>query len=130
MRFFASRKAASTAALKRCCSWGSRVNACTVVMAFNTSPAMALVSATLSWLVRDIFRTRRPSAQSGKTMTASRIIMMPANQALVTSIMVMPPINITKLRSAIEMLDPTKVCTKVVSLVKRDNTSPVCRVSK
>jgi hypothetical protein len=63
-------------------------------------------------------------------MTASKIIMMPANQVLVTSIMVMPPTSITKLRNAIEMLEPTKVCTKVVSLVRRDNTSPVCRVSK
>ena len=91
---------------------------------------MALVSATLSWLVRDILRTRLPSAQSGNTIMASRTIITPASQALVTSIMVMPPINMTKLRNAIDMLEPTKVCTKVVSLVKRDKTSPVCRVSK
>ena len=36
----------------------------------------------------------------------------------------------TKLRKPIENEEPTTVCTKVVSLVKRESTSPDCVLSK
>ena len=40
------------------------------------------------------------------------------------------PMPITALRRPIDRLEPTTVCTSVVSVVRRDSTSPVCVVSK
>ena len=40
------------------------------------------------------------------------------------------PSPITVLRSPMLRLEPTTVCTSVVSVVSRDSTSPVCVVSK
>ncbi len=37
---------------------------------------------------------------------------------------------ITVLRRPIDRLEPTTVCTSVVSVVRRDSTSPVCVLSK
>ena len=49
---------------------------------------------------------------------------------LVQTNMPTAPAPITTLRKPIDKDDPTTVCTSVVSLVKRDNTSPDCVVSK
>ncbi len=49
---------------------------------------------------------------------------------LVTASITMPPTNRNTLRSAIDMLVPTTVWISVVSVVRRDSTSPVCVVSK
>jgi len=40
------------------------------------------------------------------------------------------PSPITALRRPIESEEPTTVCTSVVSVVRRESTSPVCVVSK
>ena len=50
--------------------------------------------------------------------------------ALVTNSIARPPTNSSALRSAIEMLVPTTAWISVVSVVRRDSTSPVCVVSK
>ena len=43
-------------------------------MAFNTSAAMALASATRSWLARDNLRTRRPKLMLGQTTSTNKAI--------------------------------------------------------
>src|SRR5258708_40211659 len=53
-----------------------------------------------------------------------------ASFGLVTNIMVRLPTDISRLRSAKDAEEPTTVCTKVVSAVSRDKTSPVRTVSK
>jgi len=40
------------------------------------------------------------------------------------------PMPITALRSPIDSDEPTTVCTRVVSAVSRESTSPVCVLSK
>ena len=40
------------------------------------------------------------------------------------------PTPITALRRPMESEEPTTVCTRVVSVVRRESTSPVCVVSK
>ena len=49
---------------------------------------------------------------------------------LVTAIITMAPTPMTILRNANEADEPTTVCTKVVSAVSRESTSPVRVVSK
>ncbi len=55
---------------------------------------------------------------------------MAESLALVKNIMTMPPTKSSMLRKAIEMLAPTTVWISVVSVVRRDSTSPVLVVSK
>ena len=49
---------------------------------------------------------------------------------LVHTNMISAPDPMTKLRKPMENDEPTTVCTKVVSLVRRESTSPDCVVSK
>ena len=49
---------------------------------------------------------------------------------LVHTSMARAPTPITALRKPIDSDEPTTVCTRVVSAVRRDNTSPVWVVSK
>ena len=56
--------------------------------------------------------------------------MIEVSFALVTNSMTRPPENSSVLRSASEMLVPTTVWISVVSVVRRDSTSPVRVVSK
>ena len=50
--------------------------------------------------------------------------------ALVAFIITIAPSDVTMLRSAKDADEPMTVCTSVVSVVRRDSTSPVCVVSK
>ena len=52
------------------------------------------------------------------------------SMGLVQISMTMAPKPMTKLRKPIEKEDPTTVCTSVVSLVRRESTSPDWVVSK
>ncbi len=54
----------------------------------------------------------------------------PVRRGLVTISMVVPPRNSSILRSATETCDPTTDCNNVVSVVRRDMTSPMRVVSK
>jgi len=56
--------------------------------------------------------------------------MMAVSFGLVTNSITRPPPNSRVLRSASEMLVPTTVWIRVVSVVRRDSTSPVRVVSK
>ena len=130
MRRMAVMKAPSTESPKRFDSIFSCVNACTVGMALRISPAMAEASAMRSCESRDSLRTRRPKTMMGTTTRISKPMMMPASLALVTNSITRPPRNSSTLRSAMEMLVPTTAWIRVVSVVMRDSTSPVCVVSK
>ena len=59
-----------------------------------------------------------------------KMTMMLASLGLVTNIITMLPTNSSTLRKPIDTLVPTRVSIKVVSVVSRDKTSPVFRVSK
>ena len=54
----------------------------------------------------------------------------PVKRGLVTISIVVPPKNNSKLRNATDTCDPTTDCNNVVSVVKRDKTSPTRVVSK
>ena len=99
-------------------------------MAFSTSAAMALASATRSWLARDRRRTRRPTYTLGNMISASMPITGSITRGLVMTSMASAPTPITMLRSPMLSDEPTTVCTSVVSVVRRLSTSPVCVVSK
>ena len=99
-------------------------------MALRISAAMALLSATRSWLARDRRRTRRPNQVVGRTTSSSTRNTWPITQGLVHTSMPRAPAPITALRRPIERDDPTTVCTRVVSVVRRESTSPVWVVSK
>ena len=55
---------------------------------------------------------------------------MPASFGLVIINITVPPTNSSRLRSAIDTLEPTTVWIRVVSVVNRDSTSPVRVTSK
>ena len=91
---------------------------------------MALESATRSWLARESLRTRLPIHSAGNTTATSMRMTMPITRGLVhTSMMTAPPPT-TALRRPMDSDEPTTVCTSVVSVVRRESTSPVCVVSK
>ena len=79
MRRLAAVKVALTAALKRAASRSSWPNAWTTFIAPRVSDAIEPTSATRSWLVREKFRTRRPSKAIGRMMTGMPSISMPAS---------------------------------------------------
>ena len=125
----ATLKEASTALRKRAASQASRTNACTICMALITSPAIALVSATRSWLRRDRRRTRRPNRIIGTSTAMMTPIMRPVSFGLVTNNIVSPPTSRKALRNATEAPDPMTDCRTAVSDVRRESTSPVLVVS-
>jgi hypothetical protein len=99
-------------------------------MAFRISPASAEVSAMRSCEARDSLRTRRPNQTMGR-ITASRVSKISDdNCTLVTNSITIPPMNRKRFLSASEMLVPTTVWISVVSVVRRDSTSPVRVISK
>ena len=79
---------------------------------------------------RESVRTRRPKRMIGRITANSSTMMIDASFTLVKNIMPRPPTNSSVLRSAIEMLVPTKDWMSVVSAVRRDNTSPLRVISK
>ena len=99
-------------------------------MALSTSAAMALVSATRSWLARLSLRTRRPKYSDGSTTSTRMPSTCAITSGLVTISITIAPRPITVLRRPIDRLEPTTLCTSVVSVVSRESTSPVCVVSK
>jgi hypothetical protein len=99
-------------------------------MALSTSAAMALESATRSWLARESLRTRRPNHRAGNTTPTSTTATCSITHGLVQTSMASAPTPMTALRNPMLSEEPTTVCTSVVSVVRRDSTSPVCVVSK
>ena len=99
-------------------------------MAFSTSAAIALESATLSWLARDSLRTRRPYHMAGRTTRHTTSNTCTITVGWLQTSIVSAPSPITALRKPIDSEEPTTVCTSVVSVVRRESTSPVWVVSK
>ena len=129
-RCTAVSNALCVARAKRSASRSSPVKLCTTGTALSTSAAMALESATRSWLARESFRTRRPIHIAGSTTTTSIRSTMAMMRGLVQTSMTMAPLPTTALRRPIDSDEPTTVCTSVVSVVSRESTSPLCVVSK
>ena len=111
-------------------SRSSLVKACTVTTAFMVSLARALVSARRSWLWRDNRRTQRPNRISGTMIRITAPRISAVSFRLVKNIRINPPVRVTRLRNASEAEEPITVCTRVVSAVSRDSTSPVRVTSK
>ena len=106
------------------------MNACTVWIAFKVSPARPLVSAIRSCELRESLRNFRPSAMTGTITVGMAIRISPSSLRLVTPIITMEPARLMIERSAIEMPTPEIDCTSVVSVVRRESTSPVRVTSK
>ena len=66
----------------------------------------------------------------GSTTSTSINSTMAMMRGLVHTSMASAPTPITALRSPIDSDEPTTVCTSVVSVVRRESTSPLCVVSK
>ena len=130
MRAMAVVKAPVTSPKKRRLSSVSWVKAWTVRMALMVSSAKAPTSATRSWLARERRRTLRPKIMIGATTTGTTRNTRPVSTGLVTNSMTMPPSRLRALRSAMDADEPITVCKSVVSVVRRDKTSPVLVVSK
>ena len=99
-------------------------------MAFRVSPARPLVSAMRSWELRESVRSLRPSAITGTMTVGMAMMISPSSLRFVTPIMTMEPARLMVERSAIEMPTPEIDCTSVVSVVRRESTSPVRVTSK
>ena len=89
-----------------------------------------LESATRSWLARDKRRTRRPYQVAGHTTNTTVKITCSITVGCDQTNTVNAPKPMTVLRSPMDSDEPTTVCTKVVSAIKRLVTSPVEVVSK
>ncbi len=122
-------KLSSTAARYRSLCSSSSVNDCTVWMAFKVSPASPLVSAMRSWDARDRLRTRRPMMMRGATTMGISTSMMPISWGLVSPNMTSPPARLRVERRMMDRFTPEMACTRVVSVVRRDRTSPTRVVS-
>ena len=99
-------------------------------MAFSVSSASALVSATRSCESRDRPRSRRAIVISGRTITGIMSTMTPVSCGLVRASIVSAPAPFRIERSVMERFTPAMACTRVVSVVSRDSTSPVRVTSK
>ena len=102
----AAWKESSTASLKRRLCNDSMVNAWTMCIAFSTSPAIPLESATRSWVSRDSLLTFLPYIQTGSTTTGNKPNSSMLSRELVTNNMIRPPARINELRKAMETPAP------------------------
>ena len=85
----------------------------------------ALTSATRSWLTREVRRTRRPTAITGSTTSGANARTISVSFRLVISSSPSAPTSSSALRTASEKPKPITACSTVVSLVRREITSPV-----
>ncbi len=80
--------------------------------------------------MRDSRRTLRPNSTIGATTSGTTASTSKVSFGLVMNSMTAPPMISSALRSAIETDEPTTTCSSVVSVVRRDTTSPVRVISK
>ena len=125
VRSTATSKEISTSFAKAARSTVSWVKACTVWTAFSVSLARALVSATVSWLLRLKVRIQRPNRISGIITSGTPASTSMVSFRLVKNSMISAPISITRLRNATDAEEPITVWIRVVSAVRRESTSPV-----
>ena len=79
---------------------------------------------------RDSRRTLRPTTMSGTTTAGSSTTSTAMSLPLVSVSITSAPVRLSEERSAIDSEEPAIVCTSVVSVVRRDSTSPVRVTSK
>jgi len=99
-------------------------------MAFSVSPASPLESAMPSCASRDSLRTQRPTPISGTITAGTSSRIQPIRRGLVSASITSAPTRLMEERSAIEMPAPAMDCTRVVSVVSRESTSPERVTSK
>jgi hypothetical protein len=99
-------------------------------MALSVSPARPEVSATRSCESRDSRRTRRPKYSMGTISTGMSTRMISASFRLVYSSSASDPRKLTVERSRMESPAPDNDWISVVSVVRRESTSPVLVTSK
>ena len=99
-------------------------------MALSVSSTRLLVSAIRSWDARDSRRTRRPTSRMGTITSGISTRITAVRRALVSASMTSAPTRLSTERSVIDRLTPEMACTRVVSAVRRDSTSPVRVTSK
>ena len=87
------------------------------------------MSPTRSWVARASRRTRRPTSRIGSTTKGTPTRTSSVSLALVSASMTSPPVSSSRLRAAIDTELPMTVSSIVVSLVRREMTSPVRVVS-
>ena len=100
IRFSDTPKAASTAAPNRPMAEASRPKACTVSMASTLSPANPTASANRSCESTVSLRTTRPNRNSGTISSGSTSSTSPISLGLTTNSRIIPPIMVSRLRSA------------------------------
>ena len=88
------------------------------------------MSAMASWLELASLRTLRPNIIIGTSTSGTQATTTKVSFKLVNNSIASPPINISTLRSAIENDEPIIDCSNVVSVVKRDISSPLRFSSK
>ena len=130
VRRTAEAKAPSTEAWNRPACRFSSVNACTVWMAFKVSPARPLESAMPSCATRESLRTVRPTRISGAMTIGTSSTIQPISLGLVSANMTSAPTRLIDERRAMDRPAPAIDCTSVVSVVRRESTSPVRVTSK
>ena len=99
-------------------------------IALIVSSAAPETSAIRSWAARDRRRTRRPITTIGTTTSGTTTRTKPVSRGLVTTSSATPPTTSSRLRSAWVTLAPITVWMTLVSVVRRDSTSPVRVTSK
>ncbi len=122
-------KARSVRSAKVAVASSCRLKACTVRTALRVSSIWAPRSPMRSCAARDSRRTLRPNTTSGSTTSGITTSTKRVSLRLVTAIMTTPPVNIRMLRSAIDAELPMIDWSRVVSVVRRDSTSPVGVIS-
>ena len=76
------------------------------------------------WLLLESFLTRRPKIRIGRSVTGTAIKITRLSLRLVMTISVSAPVRVRALRTARLTEEPISVCSKVVSVVRRDMISP------
>ena len=83
------------------------------------------MSATLSWEDWAYTRTFLPSILMGNNTSGTAINTIKVNCTEVNNMSINAPVNVTTERIAMDNPIPITLCSTVVSLVKREITSPV-----
>ncbi len=125
MRKRLAEKAASIASRKRRRAWLSRPKACTVSIASRFSAASAAASATRSCAAVVSLRTPRPKAKIGTSMIGISTNSHRVSFSDVAASKINAPVSVTSERMAKDAVAPTKFSINKVSVVSRDNASPV-----
>src|ERR1700733_10802537 len=101
-----------------------------VRVAPRLSEAHAVASASVSCARRDRRRTTRPEAINGAAMSGMATSTKADSLGLLYAIRATAPMNMKRVRKAIDADEPNAALICVVSAVRRDTSSPVRALSQ